>query len=234
MMDTFCKPKYKEIAACISAYGQIRSGGSLSLARGVARLSRHFEDINAKFRGNSYCFEVVIDKVVYQGASKFSPTKGKNMAVIDILTELQHEIPRRYLHIPDENFKFCVGKKELAFKYWSERMVEFTKIEIPVRSDTPWREDFGEDTDDSYVLRVFLGFDRYRIRDPERGLSSNKACSLYIYSRVSTSTCLCSSVFRCFAHLFFCFSIQVDWSNTTRMRAPCSGYLLGERTFVKH
>jgi hypothetical protein len=234
MMDTFCKPKYKEIAACISAYGQIRSGGSLSLARGVARLSRHFEDINAKFRGNSYCFEVVIDKVVYQGASKFSPTKGKNMAVIDILTELQHEIPRRYLHIPDENFKFCVGKKELAFKYWSERMVEFTKIEIPVRSDTPWREDFGEDTDDSYVLRVFLGFDRYRIRDPERGLSSNKACSLYIYSRVSTSTCLCSSVFRCFAHLFFCFSIQVDWSNTTRMRAPCSGYLLGGRTFVKH
>ena len=63
--------------------------------------------------------------------------------------------------------------------------MEFTKIEIPVRSETPWHEDFGENTDDSYVLRVFLGFDRYRIRDPERGMGSGKACSLYIYSRVS-------------------------------------------------
>jgi hypothetical protein len=184
MMDLFCQPKYKEVAACISFYGQVRSGGSPSLARGIARLSKHFDDINTKFRGNSYVFEVVIDKVVYQGASKFSTVHGKNVAVTDIIAELQHEIPRRYLDI-DERFKFCVGKKELTFTYWPERLVEFTKIEIPVRSETPWHEDFGEDTDDSYVLQVFLGFDRYRIRDPEQGLTSNKACSLYIYSRVS-------------------------------------------------
>jgi hypothetical protein len=184
MMDLFCKHKYKEVATCISFYGQVSSGESPSLARGVERLSKHFYDINTKFRGNSFVFEVVIDKVAYQG-SKFSTAQGKNFAVTDIIAELQHEIPRRYLHIPDERFKFYVGKKELIFKYWPERLVEFTKIEIPVRSETPWHEDFGEDTNDSYVLQVFLGFDRYRIQDPERGITSNKACSLYIYSRVS-------------------------------------------------
>jgi hypothetical protein len=191
MMDIFCKPNYKEVAACISCYGQVGQLSEPSLSRGVARLSKHFDDINTKFRGNSYVFEVIIDKVVYQGASKFSTTQGKNAAVTGIIAELQHEIPRRYLHIPDKRFKFCIGKKELAFKYWPERLVEFTKIEIPVRSETPWHEDFGEITDDSYVLQVFLGFDRYRILDFEQGICSSKACSLYIYSRVSLFICLC-------------------------------------------
>ena len=44
----------------------------------------------------------------------------------------------------------------------SSRLVEFTKIFIPVRSKTPWCEDFGEMTEDTYMMGVFLGFDRYR------------------------------------------------------------------------
>eukprot|EP00584_Thalassiosira_punctigera_P000908 CAMPEP_0172538260 /NCGR_PEP_ID=MMETSP1067-20121228/9679_1 /TAXON_ID=265564 ORGANISM="Thalassiosira punctigera, Strain Tpunct2005C2" /NCGR_SAMPLE_ID=MMETSP1067 /ASSEMBLY_ACC=CAM_ASM_000444 /LENGTH=972 /DNA_ID=CAMNT_0013323721 /DNA_START=179 /DNA_END=3097 /DNA_ORIENTATION=+ len=170
MLDMFTKPIYKNVAECVAEYGKVRSGGNPSLARGVARLSKHFEDMNKKFSGNPCVFEVIIDKV------------DKKVAVRDIINELQHEIPRRYLHLK-ESFKFCVGKKELTFKYWPERLVEFTKVDIPVRSKIPWSEDFGEMTPDSYHVGVFLGFDRYRIADPESGFKRHKECSLYVYSR---------------------------------------------------
>jgi hypothetical protein len=188
MMGIFEKPSYKEVADCIAEYGKVREGGRPSLARGIARLSRHFEEIDSKFYDNDYVFEVIIDKVVYHGNCGDASSEGKNAAVSKIINELQKEIPRRYLHIPDDSFKFCIGKKTLNFKYWPERMVEFSRIEIPVRSKTPWRlEDFGEDTPDSYFLRLFLGFDRWRISDPESGVKKSKACSLYVYSRVSST-----------------------------------------------
>ena len=167
MMEIFSKPNYKEIAACVSTYGQVTLGIEPSLARGVARLSKHYDDINTKFPEDAYVFEVIIANHSFSN---------------DIISELQQEIPRRYLHIPDEKIIFRVDKKELTFKYWQERMVEFTKIEILIRSQRPLYEDFGAVTDDSYSLQVYLGFDRYRIKDPDRGTTSNKACSLYIYT----------------------------------------------------
>ena len=90
MMDVFRKPKYKEVAACISSYGQASQLGEPSLSRGIARLSKHFNDIDVKFCGDSYVFEVIIDKVAYHGASKFSTARDKNAAVADIIAELQH------------------------------------------------------------------------------------------------------------------------------------------------
>ena len=134
MLEMFTKPQYKEVVNCIAEYGRVRSGGNPSLARGVARLGNHFEDINLNFFDSEYVFEVIIDKVMHRGNS--IEIDGKNTAVRDIINEMQREIPRRYLHIPDDSFKFCVGKKELTFKYWPERLVEFTKIHIPVRYET--------------------------------------------------------------------------------------------------
>lgn len=188
MLELFSQSKNKEVASCIAEYGRVRSGGSPSLARGVARLNKRFQDMDTNFNDNPHVFEVIIDKVRHFGVSS-SPlnndTDNKNTAVSDIMKELQHEVSRRYLHIP-ENFKFTIGKKDLSFLYWQERLVEFSKVEIPCRSEKAWSvEDLGDDTPDSYFLRLFLGFDRYRIADPESGFrKSKKACSLYIYSRV--------------------------------------------------
>eukprot|EP00581_Thalassiosira_minuscula_P005853 CAMPEP_0183746238 /NCGR_PEP_ID=MMETSP0737-20130205/66652_1 /TAXON_ID=385413 /ORGANISM="Thalassiosira miniscula, Strain CCMP1093" /LENGTH=772 /DNA_ID=CAMNT_0025981925 /DNA_START=112 /DNA_END=2430 /DNA_ORIENTATION=+ len=185
MLNIFNTPEYEEVAACVAEYGRVRSGGDPSLARGVARLSKHFDDMNQKFFDNPYVFEVIIDNMLHRGRNHDpNDAQDKNVAVRGIINELQREIPRRYLHLND-NFKFCIGKKELSFKYWPERLVEFTKIEIPVRSQVPWSEGFGEMTPDSYYLRIFLGFDRYRITDPDSGIANNKSCSLYIYSRAS-------------------------------------------------
>jgi len=190
MMDVFCQANCKEVADCIAEYGRVRiDGGSQSLARGVARISKHFEDINTKFFDSEYVFEVIVDKLQHRGSTSASQDEKKNAAVSDIIKELQHEIPRRYLHIPD-SLKFTVGKKKLSFKYWPERLVEFSRVEIPVRSETPWSVDFGDDTPDSYMLKVYIGFDRYRITNSESGpCKSKKACSLYIYSRVSSMLC---------------------------------------------
>ncbi len=95
--------------------------------------------------------------------------------------QLQHEISHQYLHIPNERCKFVLARKN----WWPERITKFTRIEIPIWSKSPWQEDFGKNTDDLYLLRVFHGFDRYRICDPEQGICLNKACSLHIYHRVS-------------------------------------------------
>jgi len=126
MLETFTKPKYREVKECIAEYGKVRSGGNPSVARGIARLSKHFDDMNQKFFDEPLVFEVIVDKVIHRG--KHSETTGsqdKNDAVREIINELQHEIPRRYLHL-NESFKFCVGKKELAFKHWPGKSLFFS------------------------------------------------------------------------------------------------------------
>ncbi len=186
MTKEFNQSKYESVAKCVAEYGKITTDEAPSLEKGIVRLCKHFEDMCKKFKKDPYIFEVILDKVHDR---KPHGEKDRQTTVADIITQLQHEIPMRYLHIPD-TFKFSVGKKELTFRYWQERLVEFSEIEIPVRSKTPWHENFGADVPDQYWLRIFLGFDRFRIAEsdvePETGIKkTNKQCSLYIYSRMS-------------------------------------------------
>ena len=133
MLEMFTKPQYEEVANVVAEYGRARSGGNASVARGVARLNKKFEDLRLNWDAEDYVFEVVIDKIRHRGKPEAEGLEDKSAAVKDVIQELQHEIPRRYLNIP-ESFKFVVGKKALTFTYWPERLVEFTKVEIPVRS----------------------------------------------------------------------------------------------------
>lgn len=186
MTEEFNQSQYVSVAKCVAEYGKITSDGVPSLEKGIVRLCKHFEDICKKFKNNPFAFEVILDKIHDR---KPHGEKDRQTTVAEIITQLQHEIPMRYLHI-DDTFKFSVGKKELTFRYWQERLVEFTEIEIPVRSKTPWHQNFGADVPDQYWLRIFLGFDRFRIAEsdvePETGIKkTNKQCSLYIYSRMS-------------------------------------------------
>ena len=190
MMQQFTKSKYISVARCIAEYGKTNADEGPSLQIGIERLCSHFDQICNKFDDKPYVFEVVLDKIHDRNAraQEIYGAKDKKATVAKIIETLQHEIPRRYLHIDHESLVFSVGKKELKFRYWQDRLVEFTKIEIPVRSQTPWHKDFGADLPDQYFLRIFLGFDRYRITEPdvepETGIKiSNKQCSLYIYSR---------------------------------------------------
>lgn len=188
MMEQFTKSKYISVARCIAEYGKTNADEGPSLQIGIERLCSHFDQICNKFDDKPYVFEVVLDKIHDRNATEIYGAKDKKATVAKIIETLQHEIPRRYLHIDHESLAFSVGKKELKFRYWQDRLVEFTKIEIPVRSQTPWHKDFGADLPDQYYLRIFLGFDRYRICEPdvepETGIKiSNKMCSLYTYSR---------------------------------------------------
>ena len=110
------------MAECVAEYGRDRSGGNPSLARGIARLSKHFDEMDNKFSGNTHVFEVIINKMVHHGESPGATPddQDKHFAVNKFLRVLQHEIPRRYLHL-DDSFQFSVGKKVLTFNYWSER-----------------------------------------------------------------------------------------------------------------
>jgi hypothetical protein len=189
MTEVFKQSQYASVAKCVAEYGKVTTDDVPSLDKGIERLCKHFEDICKKFHDNPYVFEVILDKVHDRNSKQASRAKDKQATVAEIIKTLQNDIPMRYLHI-DETFKFSVGKKELTFRYWQDRLVEFTEIEIPVRSKTPWHENFGVDIPDQYWLRIFLGFDRFRIAEsdvePETGIKkSNKQCSLYIYSRMS-------------------------------------------------
>lgn len=92
ILETFSKPQYKDVAKCLAQYGKVRSEGGPSMARGVARLCKHFDDMANKFYGNTHVFEVILDKVQVSGGdgSDSSDTVVKN-----IINELQKEIPRR-------------------------------------------------------------------------------------------------------------------------------------------
>jgi len=189
MTEVFKQSQYASVAKCVAEYGKVTTDDVPSLDKGIERLCKHFGDICKKFHNNPYVFEVILDKVHDRNSKQASRARDKQATVAEIIKTLQNDIPMRYLHI-DETFKFSVGKKELTFRYWQDRLVEFTEIEIPVRSKTPWHKDFGEDIPDQYWLRIFLGFDRFRIAEsdvePETGIKkANKQCSLYIYSRMS-------------------------------------------------
>ncbi|KAL7472911.1 hypothetical protein ACHAXS_013289 [Conticribra weissflogii] len=187
MFTTFSQPKHRDSAACIARYGGANSLGSSNLEAGIDRLCRHFDRICYNFYDNPYVFSVVLDKVTHLGQSQSGKGKdeddndaSENVRVAELLEELKRDIAFMYLHIPD-NFDLCIDGESVSFKYWTERLVEFSTFAVRVGKTRPWKETIANGDPDAYELNILLGFDRMRVSTKH---SRNEA-SLYIYSRQS-------------------------------------------------
>jgi len=73
----------------------------------------------------------------------------------------------------------------MIFQYWPQRLVELSSFTVKIDKAVPFhkmQEVLNTPTKHAYKLRVFCGFDRMRINE---GIYTEKAASLYIYSRQS-------------------------------------------------
>eukprot|EP00571_Detonula_confervacea_P003598 CAMPEP_0172315472 /NCGR_PEP_ID=MMETSP1058-20130122/25292_1 /TAXON_ID=83371 /ORGANISM="Detonula confervacea, Strain CCMP 353" /LENGTH=784 /DNA_ID=CAMNT_0013029553 /DNA_START=60 /DNA_END=2414 /DNA_ORIENTATION=- len=196
MVSVFSQPRHDDVAQCIAKYGaDLSGGGDPSLAAGIDGLCEHFDSICHEFYDNDYVFEVLLNRIRHdqdgEGLVRRALDAQQKITVKQLIKELQMEIPKTYLHIP-ESLKFIVGKEELTFQYWQERLVEFSTFTVKVGSTIPWKQNFevSDQHPDAYNVRLFVGFDRHRIADPDIEADTgekreNKNASLYFYSRQS-------------------------------------------------
>jgi hypothetical protein len=165
-----------------------------SFERGIDRLCRQFNVLINDFFDSDYVFAVLLDKLSY-GKSASNNVAMQQQAAMDAIQDLREVIPQTYLHVP-EGFDFRIGstrnmREKTVFHYWPQRLVELSTFVVNINENIPWYNtdphyssagnfpDGYEST--SYKLRVFVGFDRVRINDPDAG----KTASLYFYSRHS-------------------------------------------------
>ena len=144
MASLFSQPKHQDVAQVISQFGADTTGEDPSLAAGIDKLCKKFHDICNFFYGNDYVFEVVLDKLRHdqeEGLGKRALDAQQKITVNQLLKELKMKIPKTYLHIPD-SLEFIVGEEKLAFRYWMERLVEFSTVTLRVGKTVPWKENF--------------------------------------------------------------------------------------------
>mmetsp|Transcript_19671 Transcript_19671/g.38708 ORF Transcript_19671/g.38708 Transcript_19671/m.38708 type:complete len:910 (+) Transcript_19671:179-2908(+) len=190
MQALFSQPQHQDIAACIAKYGAPQAGSPLNLSIGIERLCRKFDDICYRFHDCDHVFAIVLDKVVHGMNNEKTGAASSNehrVRVQEYMRALQEELPKTYLHIPDD-FEFLIDGKKLAFKHWPTRLVELSVFPLTVSKTQPllkMRGNFHEleegNVENSYRLRVFLGFDKERVVIKD----AKKEASLYIYSRQS-------------------------------------------------
>mmetsp|Transcript_12301 Transcript_12301/g.26867 ORF Transcript_12301/g.26867 Transcript_12301/m.26867 type:complete len:787 (-) Transcript_12301:721-3081(-) len=176
---------HRDVAECIAMYGAAKSGGLPDLSVGINRLTNHFNKI-CNFHGNDYVFAVVLDKIRHgHSNAAVEPTvDGEQKACVEsLLRDMKEQMPKIYLHVP-ESFDFRIKNSNLEFKHWSKRLVEFTSFTVRVGKKVEWQQTVGKhDVIDGsvYDLRVFVGFDGWRITDRD----AKKEATLHIYSRQS-------------------------------------------------
>lgn len=187
MIRHFKQPNHADSAQCVAKYGAASYGSSPNLEVGVKRLCDKFDRICSDFYDSPYVFLIILDKI-HTGQSE-SYVGGawdaqQKITVNRLMKDLGNEIPRHYLHIPP-SFDFMIGDKKAEFKHWPARLVELSAFTVNVNPKILWSEKFDptneNDNPDVYELRVFVGFDGYRVTEAAAG----KEGSLYIYSRQS-------------------------------------------------
>jgi hypothetical protein len=182
MIKLFSQENNADVADCIAKYGAASLTGDSDLIHGVERLCEHFD---SSFFNNRYVFMIILDHIHIGNKEEYvraALDAQQKITVNQFLKELGNEIPRTYLHVPDE-FEFAIGGKRAEFHYWSERLVELSSFTLHVNKKIPWQAKFDTSLDhqESYELRVFIGFDGMKVTDP----TAAKEASLYIYSRMS-------------------------------------------------
>ncbi|KAL3782830.1 hypothetical protein HJC23_011163 [Cyclotella cryptica] len=181
MKDLFSQPNNADAAQCIAQYGSGLNGNGPSLDFGIERLCKHFDMMCRNFSDNPYVFAVIVDKVRNDNVEERSGVADDVLTKIQVnklLSELRNRIPLTYLHIPT-SFEFLVNNHRVMFKYWQNRMVEFTRFTMNV--GTTLRFDDPRDDPQKCAIRLYVGFDTVAMYN----VNSKKCGALFLYSRQS-------------------------------------------------
>ena len=183
MVRKFSKHKHLNVKRCIEEYGAASHASDPDFLIGIERLCRHANSISSNtFAENPYVFLLVLDKVHHHQTNEYVQDQWdaqQKKTVKDLLKELEVGLPKTYLHIPN-NFDFTIGGKNVDFaKYWTARLVELSSFTVNINKRIPFQQNFEHQ--DTYELRIFVGFDTMRVTEPSAG----KEASLYVYSRQS-------------------------------------------------
>jgi len=186
---------------------------------GIQRLAKHIElmvSSNSSSKKNNkkskpphpHQYLMILHKFgKHQHIDRHAKTGGNDSTSIvkarddldDLLRDLAEEMPRTYLHMPPAPyFKVKVNREVLKFQYWERHLVELHQIPLIVdrRNDFRTAEDWliPESEDDTYEIKVSIGFDPTRANPFGTQKSKNdtintfiggQACSLLIFSRIS-------------------------------------------------
>ena len=100
----------------------------------------------------------------------------------NLLQQLQKELPRYYIHIPDR-FNITINSERVNFHYWQRHLVEPFRFDQGIDENESFRDrkNFQEPAVSNVKVRVFCGFDPIRLND--KTLPST--LSVFIYSRRS-------------------------------------------------
>ena len=184
MLVKFNEPRYASVKNCIAEYGKASHASEPNFLVGIERLCRHANAMCNNFPTNPYVFLVVLDKIHAQQDYVESNAVGldasMSKAVHGLIKELETELPKTYLHIPND-FDFLVCGKKMEFKYWPSRLVELSSFTVDINKKIPWRHNMNQQGQDTYTLRLFIGFDVTRVTETRK----KKQGSLYIYSRMA-------------------------------------------------
>ena len=155
MAELFSRPAHADVARCVARYGAgaaataTGAGAGVAaaavaapdLAAGIAALCARVEDLR-RFPGAEHAFEVILHGLRSgQTEERRAPHVQQAATVGRLLEELRREVPRTYLHFPDA-FRFSVDGRPLRFRYWMERLVEFTEFNVVVGATVPWKQNF--------------------------------------------------------------------------------------------
>lgn len=142
MLDLFNMPRYADVKNCIAEYGKASHASEPNFLVGIERLCCHANAMCTKFSTNPYVFFVVLDKIHAQQDYVESNAVGldasMSKAVHGLIKELETELPKTYLHIPDD-FDFLVCGKKVEFKYWPSRLVELSSFTVDINKKIPWQ-----------------------------------------------------------------------------------------------
>lgn len=128
----------------------------------------------------------------------------QQLRVNKLLETLYQDLPKRYLHIPTTLLDVRVGSEAVSFNYWQPRLVEMAQFDLKIYKSATIEDVFSgkksaepdnkgrinddddvvvDDNDtnssDSYILRVYTGFDPLRVCDDKAPSTS----ALYLHSR---------------------------------------------------
>ncbi len=142
-----------------------------------------FESTHEEDTLTSVVSSVIVSSVTRRSpSSKRNHSKNKVSPFKSMMEEVFKELPRYYIHIPDD-FHIKINEEEVLFNFWQKRLVSLMRFDQSISKNESFRDqdDVQRIPSNNYMkVRIFCGFDPIRVDETEQ-----RAASLYMYSRKS-------------------------------------------------
>ena len=172
--------------------GIITTYGDGDRAKGVQELVKHYKKItNGIWNAPDvhHVFGLIIHDLRHGPGwgGEDSDDEDDIDKTIHFLSQLEKEIPKHYLHVP-QTFDMQVNQRQLSFSYWPNRLADMTEFTVHIDKNVSCSNSKdllflqpppSPDSTCRYNLKVYIGFDVMRFFEP----TANRAANLLFHSR---------------------------------------------------